>query len=250
MGTLGEPGPEVAALLGDAVLDIAFVGLVAGEGDAHPRQEPGLAVRLPVELVEEVAAEVTVAEDQPVSTGVASAAAGRRALLHEGAEGRHTGPGGDHDHGGIGVGRQPKGRVLGEIDLELGVLGQTPGQEARGGTLARLAADLEAQSGDRQVDLVRGLGLAGGDGIEPGTQRQEEPRECGRIGPARVLGHQVDELAGAGIGAQALRVGTQVGERRDAGELRPGRDHPRVQLGEFQTRGQGLAQVRRGTVQG
>src|SRR5690606_14609985 len=83
-----QPGMDVARLLAEAVLDVELLRAVAREGDVHPCQRAVGQPLLPFGLVEEVAAEMALTEEQP-----RPAAAARLALLQEGAIGGNAGAG-------------------------------------------------------------------------------------------------------------------------------------------------------------
>ena len=68
-----EPVVDLAAVFAQPVLHVDLVGLVAREGEVEAVQFAALERLLPFELIEEVAAAVRVAEEQPV----AAACAGR-----------------------------------------------------------------------------------------------------------------------------------------------------------------------------
>src|SRR3546814_6350915 len=79
-------------------------------------QLAGLQRPLPFELVQELAAEIPVAEEQPVApTGTDGSA-----LLHEAAERRHARAGPDHDDVARGVGGQAEAFVALDVDRQRG----------------------------------------------------------------------------------------------------------------------------------
>src|SRR3546814_7049422 len=101
VGAALQPVVQVAAALTQALLHVGARGRGSGrgrgrsrvvsgggvprEGEVEPMQLAGLQRPLPFELVQELAAEIPVAEEQPVApTGTDGSA-----LLHEAAERRH-----------------------------------------------------------------------------------------------------------------------------------------------------------------
>src|SRR3546814_1049724 len=88
-----KPGVEVGRLLQQPMLYIGFHALVARKGDVHAGEGAGLEMLLPLGLIEEVAAEVALAEEQPG----APAGAPRLPLLQEGTVRRHACAGADQD---------------------------------------------------------------------------------------------------------------------------------------------------------
>ena len=87
-----EPGIDIAALPAQPLLHIGLWRGVAREGEIEPAQDAVLQQLLPFNLIEEVAAEIALAEKQPG----ASRRAPRFPLLHERAIGRDAGTGADH----------------------------------------------------------------------------------------------------------------------------------------------------------
>src|SRR5258708_4428688 len=75
---------QLTRLLEHAVLDISLVRAIAREGDIEPSEDAILQPLLPLELVEEVAAEIALAEEQPGAAGCGS----RLPLLKERTERR------------------------------------------------------------------------------------------------------------------------------------------------------------------
>ena len=71
-GTAFDPLVNIAGSLADAVLYVDLLRLVARECDIEPVEASPLQVPLPFELVEEVAREVPVTEEQPVPTARAT----------------------------------------------------------------------------------------------------------------------------------------------------------------------------------
>src|SRR6185369_9562921 len=102
MCTLLEPAIERPGLLAHAMLHIHLLRAIAREGDVQSRQDTTLALAQPFELIEEIAAEVALAEEEPV----APVRTVVLALLHERSEGRHASAGSDHDEGCRRIGRQ------------------------------------------------------------------------------------------------------------------------------------------------
>src|SRR5438445_9860838 len=88
-----EPGIKLARLFDHAVLDIDLVGAVAREGDVEASENAVFQPLLPFDLIEEVAAQVALAEEQPRPSGGGA----RFAFLKEAAERRDSGAWPDHD---------------------------------------------------------------------------------------------------------------------------------------------------------
>ena len=160
---------------------------------------------MPLELVEEVAREVSRAEDQPVP----AARARGHALLQEGAVGRDAGPGADHDHVPRAVGGQAEARVRLDVDRHRGALGARRQEVRRRPGAPRVAAArVDARRG--QVHLVADFTRARGDRVEAGRERPQRGNQGGGIPVGGVVLQQVDQLALREEGAQRrLLPGTQ-----------------------------------------
>src|SRR5438105_2911216 len=65
MRTVLEPAIQLTRLLEHAVLDISLVRAIARECDIKPTEDAILQPLLPLKLIEEVAAEIAFAEEQP-----------------------------------------------------------------------------------------------------------------------------------------------------------------------------------------
>ena len=65
MRALFQPGVDVARLFFHSVLNIEFGGAVARECGVEAGEDPVLQPLLPFDLVEEVAAQIALAEEQP-----------------------------------------------------------------------------------------------------------------------------------------------------------------------------------------
>ncbi len=105
-----DPVVEFATAPAQRVLDVDLLGLVAREREVEPLQRAGLERLLPLELVEKVAAEMRIAEEQPVATRCSRTRFG--AFLDEAAERRHASAGPDHDHVARRIGGQAEAFVL------------------------------------------------------------------------------------------------------------------------------------------
>src|SRR3546814_16398155 len=99
-----KPGVEVGRLLQQPMLYIGFHALVARKGDVHAGEGAGLEMLLPLGLIEEVAAEVALAEEQPG----APAGAPRPPPLRKGRFGPHPFPA-PNTVGGPASAGHPKG---------------------------------------------------------------------------------------------------------------------------------------------
>src|SRR5690606_12864354 len=102
-----QPVEQPSAVLFHSMLHVYLLLLVARKGHVHAREGAVLSVAQPFELVEEVAREVAVAEDQPVVALVTVLAA----MLDKRAIGRDAGAGADHDDGRAAILRQPEAIV-------------------------------------------------------------------------------------------------------------------------------------------
>src|SRR5688572_19765091 len=111
-GAALEPLVQLAARLGNALLHVGSPPPVAREGEVDACEGAALQRALPLELVKEVAREMTGAKNEPV----ASAGAGRDALLYEGAVGSDSGARADHDDVAGAVRRQAEARVRLDAD--------------------------------------------------------------------------------------------------------------------------------------
>src|SRR3546814_13536942 len=122
------------------MLYIGFHALVARKGDVHAGEGAGLEMLLPLGLIEEVAAEVALAEEQPG----APAGAPRLPLLQEGTVRRHACAGADHDGRHV-VGGQPEMGIALDIDgqgrAHLSPVGEMSRSDARAARPVQAVAD-------------------------------------------------------------------------------------------------------------
>src|SRR5699024_6596022 len=97
-----EPAPDLGAVFAQAILNINLVVLIARERNRQPVQRAVIHGPLPFQLIQEIAASMRIAEEQPLpASGV-----GFLTFLHEGTERRDAGTGADHDDIAAGIRRQ------------------------------------------------------------------------------------------------------------------------------------------------
>src|SRR5262249_15642824 len=113
--TLGDPGPELAAELAHAVLDIKLLAAIARPREGEPRQRPGSLHPAKLVFVEEIVIAVLVTEEQPVMPGCLP----RHALVKESAERRDARAGTDHDNRHGRIARKAELLRLLDINLDL-----------------------------------------------------------------------------------------------------------------------------------
>ena len=100
VGALFEPRIHFACVFAQTILHVGLWRSVAGKRDIHLAQNAILEIALPLNLIEEIAAEIAFAEHQPRL----SASAARLTLLHESPIRCDAGPCSDHENGCIVVG--------------------------------------------------------------------------------------------------------------------------------------------------
>src|SRR5438445_12489647 len=123
MRTVLDPVVEFLAASPQRVLNVYFFTLVAAEGEIEPMQRAGLERLLPFDLIQEIRAEMRIAEEQPVAAAGARCHRARfRAFLHEAAKWRNAGAGADHDHVARSVRRQTEALVRFDKDRHAGVV--------------------------------------------------------------------------------------------------------------------------------
>src|SRR2546423_5299739 len=108
-----EPGIQIASLFEHAVLHVDLVSAVTRKGHVEAAQYAVLQPLLPFHLIEEVAAEIALAKEQPR----AARGSANLPLLKEGAERGDARAGADHDDRNVVVGKTEV-RVLLDVDRD------------------------------------------------------------------------------------------------------------------------------------
>src|SRR5579863_3454905 len=152
-----KPGPEVAANLAHAVLDVDLLVAVARPGKRQPREQPGRAHGHELIFVEEVVAAALMAEEQPVAPGRVDGLP----LVQEGAERRDAGPRPDHDDRLRRILRQREMRRLLHIDPDPVARRNAIAEEGGADAETRAPVDLVAHRIDSERN-AGGICLGGG----------------------------------------------------------------------------------------
>jgi len=200
---LVEPAPELGGVFADALLDVDFFLLIAGEGEVETLEGAVGAPGKELVTIEKVLGFALIAEEEP--HGPASAAG--LLVLEEGAEGRDAGAGADHDNGHIGRGGQAEELVGVDEEGELAAGRGALADVGRADALAGAAVAFVLDDADGEVDFVGVEGLTGGDGVEARGEAREKLEKLLRIVEfgRRVL-EEVDELAAPEIRFEFLLV--------------------------------------------
>ena len=191
-GPVFEPGVDLPGPAADPVLHVDLLARIAREGEVELVEHAVAEQVLPLELVEEIGAEIAFAEEQP---GLAFDAAGFP-FLHERAVRGDPGAGPDHDDRSVVVGQE---KMVVRLDVDRhGLLLAGQGGEVTGGDPgAGLVMQRVAHGADRQVRFLRRRGKAGSDRVEPRLQRSETGGQLLRVDAGdRVLPDDVDHVVG------------------------------------------------------
>src|SRR5690606_25506759 len=146
MGAVLDPPVELGSMLAQPVLDVDLARLVTRESEVDAAEHAAAQPVLPFRLIEEIAAEMALAEHEPAP---AADAAGL-ALLHEAAIRRDAGPRADHHDRRIAILRQPEIVVALDVDRHQLARPDPVSQEGRGNS-ASLAA-VQAVAYRRKAD--------------------------------------------------------------------------------------------------
>ena len=159
-------------VVGQSLHDLA----VTRKRDVDPVQQPLLPIVQPLDLIQEIAVENAVAEEQPVP----SRRPHRLAFSQESPERRHASARPDHDQRGLGVSGQAKVRVAIHVDRDRPTLRHTVSEKGGGHALSRQAVALVAHDGDRQMHFIGTRVVARSDRIEARRQPTQGAGElCG-----------------------------------------------------------------------
>ncbi len=187
-----EPLVNLGGVLDEAMLDVDFLGLVAGKGGGELRQHARLLVLFKFLAVEEIRRRMLLSEESQFLPF----APVRGALLEERTERGDAGAGADHDDRGI--------QILGHAEVLRGV-GEnrqsgfgTLGEEGRADALTQAVAGLGlvAHDGHREVHGIADRLLRGGDGIQTRLELAQDLDEFLRCElRRRKLFEHVEEVA-------------------------------------------------------
>jgi hypothetical protein len=209
VGASLQPRVELFAVLLQAVLNVDFTGLVAGERGVQAGEYPVFVHSLELIFVEVVHGLALFAEEEPVIAFLT----GGLAFFEEGAEGGDAGAGADHDDGHRGVFGQAEVVVGVEEDGHRRAFAGAVAEMSGGHPLAVAAVGLVADYTDGGLDVVLVHGLAGGDGVHAGGEALEDVEELLRVGDYfGEVGGEVYELASPAV---LLRAGLVFGADED-----------------------------------
>src|SRR5205807_293259 len=161
--------PNIAAGFPDPMLDVNFLGLVAGEGSLESSQQAGGDVLRKFLLMVEVRGPALFAEEEPVASGGADSFA----FLEITAIRREPGADADHDDGRVRVVREPE--MFGGMNEggNTGAFLDALGEEAGANAFAGAPVADEPDVRDEEMGLFRITLQARGDGIEARLELRE-----------------------------------------------------------------------------
>ena len=172
-----EPAPELGGVFADALLDVDFFLLIAGEGEVEALEGAVLHPGEELVAIEEVLGCALLAEEEPHGP----AAAAGLLVLEEGAEGRDAGARANHDDGHVGRGGETEEPIgvneEGERAAGRGALADVGGADAGAGA----AVAFVLNDADGEVDFAGVEGLARRDGIKARGEAREKPEKLLRV---------------------------------------------------------------------